>query len=91
MCIRATGEVVRRSDPEVEHAIDRLQVTEPLAVRAEPRLGAVGVAEEDLTGNQGSFVGHGVHLIFDSEAESLILFLLDEDSRRHPSKLNRFF
>ncbi len=56
--------IVGRTDPDVEHAVDRRQVADPGAVRAAAHGGLVGVAEQGLAGDQlrraGRHLGGGL-------------------------------
>ena len=44
--------IVVRADPHVQHALDRRDKRQPLAIRAEPRPGLFRIAEERLPRNQ---------------------------------------
>ena len=46
------GRVIGRSDPDVQHAVDRREEAQPGPVRAQPGCRLVGISKQDLPRNQ---------------------------------------
>ena len=53
------GRIVDRADPDVQHAIDRRQIAQPLAVVAHPGHRLVGIAEQHFARNEARLVSGG--------------------------------